>query len=110
MFILAPMRSMKGMMRLRPGRQRAGVAAEALDRVVLALRHDLDPAEHQDDGQDQHHKDEYCEAFHRRHSLSEPAGPVTASIAPGGDSAGRVPASGHRGQNRPSTHQPPAKP
>ena len=50
---------MNGTMRLRPGLQRAREAAEALDRVVVALRHGLDPGEqHQDDHDDDRDDDQ----------------------------------------------------
>ena len=44
--------------------ERARIAAEALDRVVVALRHDLDRGENDQNKQDEERKDEDVEAEH----------------------------------------------
>ena len=46
------------------GAERARIAAKALDRVVVALRHDLDPGHHGQDEQNKQNKDEDIEAEH----------------------------------------------
>ena len=58
------MRSMNGMIRVRPGPKRARVAAEALDRVVPALRHDFDARGEHGDEQNEQDEDEDIEAEH----------------------------------------------
>ena len=50
------------------GRQRAGVAAEALDRVVVALRHGLDARE--DEQQDENDEHRYDDVEAREHAAS----------------------------------------
>ena len=47
-----------------PGAKRAGVAAEALDRVVPALRHDFDARGKHGDEQNEQNEDEDIEAEH----------------------------------------------
>ena len=58
------MRSMNGNDQGQPGTKRARIAAEALDRIVPALRHHLDAGGQHGDEQDQQDEDEDIEAEH----------------------------------------------
>ncbi len=58
------MRSMNGMIRVKSGPKRAGVAAEALDCVVPALRHDFDTRGKHGDEKNEQNEDEDIEAEH----------------------------------------------
>ena len=58
------MRSMNGMMSGQAGAERARIAAEALDRVVPALRHDLDAGDDDEDEENEQEDNEDIEAEH----------------------------------------------
>jgi hypothetical protein len=59
-----------------PWRQGADVTAEALDRIVVALRHDPDPLEDGDDHQCQKYQDEDAQTL--KHWLFPSRGPLVA--------------------------------
>ena len=62
MFILAPTRSMTGHEDVQAGAERARVAAEVLDRVVVALGHHLDRGPQRRDRQHDQQQREGLEA------------------------------------------------
>jgi hypothetical protein len=57
---------------VQPGRQRAHVAAEPLDRVFAPLRHRLDAHEHEHHGQPDDHQDHQHESAHSAPLLALP--------------------------------------
>src|SRR5690606_2348364 len=57
---------------IQAGGQRRGVAAESLDRIVIALRDGLHAREYRRDRDDQNHQNENTEAVHQMPPAREP--------------------------------------
>ena len=92
MFIFAPMRSKKGMMRLSARHEGPGVAAETLDRVVVALRHRLYAGKEQDENEDDQNRN-YDVVARKRHKAL--LGRVTSPKVRNGANADRPAADPH---------------